>query len=527
MTTTDLPQDGDFSPASDRAEKAPAQHFANTHRVGLPRGTWRVLGVIALVLCVCGVGVSWALSSPLGGSPDDDYHLGSIWCPPPLSASGCSTGYTERGTYGPYVPETVSSRRVACYAFRGEDSAACSLNNSDDVTMVTDRWDDGNYPWGYYQFHHHFIGHNAARAGVTMRIINVMIAVVVLGAIGAFMPTVLRRSYALSLLAGWTPMGIYFIASNNPSSWAFTGVFAFAAGLWCATHSSGWRRWALIGLAGLGAVLSCTSRGDSAFFLFVVSVALVFAVRWSRTRWPEAALAFVSSVVGIVIMRSTNVATSQLTSIDGPRPSLTQLIGLNVSSLPQYFAGFYGFRWGPGWMDVNYDGSVTTLALFTAAFVFIIGMRAWSWRKGMTLLMLVGAMAGVPIVIGIIQGIDNVAAYQPRYMMPLWVVLIFFMLTMERREDSVTRSQLVTIGIFASVAAFWAHFLLLLRYTHGSANMVFNLSESASWWWKGAPVGANMVWFIGTVCFVSATVLALVLTRDGVGNKLAVVEADD
>ena len=145
----------------------------------------------------------------------------------------------------------------------------------------------------------------------------------------------------------------------------------------------------------------------------------------------------------------------------------------------------------------------------------------------MTLLMLVGAMAGVPIVIGIIQGIDNVAAYQPRYMMPLWVVLIFFMLTMERREDSVTRSQLVTIGIFASVAAFWAHFLLLLRYTHGSANMVFNLSASASWWWKGAPVGANMVWFIGTVCFVSATVLALVLTRDGVGNKLAVAQADD
>lgn len=57
--------------------------------------------------------------------------------------------------------------------------------------------------------------------------------------------------------------------------------------------------------------------------------------------------------------------------------------------------------------------------------------------------------------------------------------------------------------------------------------MVFNLSESASWWWKGAPVGANMVWFIGTVCFVSATVLALVLTRDGVGNKLAVAEVDD
>ena len=36
------------------------------------------------------------------------------------------------------------------------------------------RWDDGNYPWGYYQFHHHFIAHDADRAGVTMRLINIL-----------------------------------------------------------------------------------------------------------------------------------------------------------------------------------------------------------------------------------------------------------------------------------------------------------------------------------------------------------------
>ena len=135
--------------------------------------------------------------------------------------------------------------------------------------MVTDRWDDGNYPWGYYQFHHHFIAHDAGRAGVTMRLINVGIAIVLIGAIGALMPSAMRRGYVLAILAAWTPMGIYFIASTNPSSWAFTGVFAFAAGLWSATQSYGWRRWSLLGAAALGAVLSCTSRGDSAFFLFV------------------------------------------------------------------------------------------------------------------------------------------------------------------------------------------------------------------------------------------------------------------
>ena len=125
---TDLPQEADAPreaarptdearPATEehltkeeRTRQAPAQHSApSARRFGLPVRAWRIIGVIGLVLSVCGVGAAWAVSSPLGASPDDDYHLGSIWCPPPLSESGCSTGYTDRGTFGPVVPESVSS----------------------------------------------------------------------------------------------------------------------------------------------------------------------------------------------------------------------------------------------------------------------------------------------------------------------------------------------------------------------------------------------------------------------------------
>ena len=500
--------------------QAPAQHSApSARRFGLPMRAWRIIGVIGLVLSVCGVGAAWAVSSPLGASPDDDYHLGSIWCPPPLSESGCSTGYTDRGTFGPVVPESVSSTKVACYAFHGDESAVCALNNSDDRTMVTDRWDDGNYPWGYYQFHHHFIAHDADRAGVTMRVINVGIAIVLIGAIGALMPSAMRRGYVLAIPAAWTPMGIYFIASNNPSSWAFTGVFAFAAGLWAATQSLGWRRWCLIGAAALGAVLACTSRGDSAFFLFVVTAALAFAVRWRRDRWPEALLAVVSSIIGIIVMRSTNVASTHLATAEGEPRSLISLIGDNMSYLPQYLAGFYGYRWGPGWLDVDYNGSVSTVGLVIAGAVFVAGARTWSWRKAMTLLMLVGAMAGVPTLLGILQGFNNVATYQPRYMMPLWIVFLFFMLTMERRERTLSRPQAAAVGVLLVGTHFWALFVLLLRYTHGSSVLMFNMSKTAVWWWPGAPVGPNMVWALGTVCFAAAITFGLLLTREEVDEK--------
>ena len=109
----------------------------------------------------------------------------------------------------------------------------------------------------------------------------------------------------------------------------------------------------------------------------------------------------------------------------------------------------------------------------------------------MTLLTLVGAMAGVPTLIGILQEFNNVATYQARYMMPLWIVFLFFLLTMDRRERMVSRPQAVVLGVLAAGTQFWALFLLLLRYTHGSSVILFNLSRTAGWWWPGAPRSAR------------------------------------
>ena len=218
-------------------------------------------------------------------------------------------------------------------------------------------------------------------------------------------------------------------------------------------------------------------------------------------------------------MRSTNVASTHLATAEGEPRSLSSLIGDNMSYLPQYLAGFYGYRWGPGWLDVDYNGSVSTVGLVIAGAVFVAGARTWSWRKAMTLLMLVGAMAGVPTLLGILQGFNNVATYQPRYMMPLWIVFLFFMLTMERRERTLSRPQAAAVGVLLVGTHFWALFVLLLRYTHGSSVLMFNMSKTAVWWWPGAPVGPNMVWALGTVCFAAAITFGLLLTREEVDEK--------
>ena len=78
---TDRTEDKD----ADQPGKAPAPHSASFRdRFGLSTRAWRVIGVIGLVLSVCGVGLAWAVSSPRawnlrpGRSRDHLRHQGRV-----------------------------------------------------------------------------------------------------------------------------------------------------------------------------------------------------------------------------------------------------------------------------------------------------------------------------------------------------------------------------------------------------------------------------------------------------------------
>ena len=64
--------------------------------------------------------VAWAFASPIGSSPDDDYHLTSSWCAGPAAGELCEPGEVadER-----VVPEALTD--IACYAYDPQESAAC------------------------------------------------------------------------------------------------------------------------------------------------------------------------------------------------------------------------------------------------------------------------------------------------------------------------------------------------------------------------------------------------------------------
>ena len=318
-----------------------------------------LVAVLTLVVAVIAASLAWVVASPVGSSPDEDFHVGAMWCPPPVDKTGCQIS-TKDGEKAVMVPQSLAKEYVTCYAFDHDNSALCALNASDEELAPTLRWDDGNYPWGYYQFAHLFVQRSTSHAVLALRTVNTLLAVGLIGAIIALADSGLKRGISVAVTVAWLPMGFYFVAGMNPSSWAMTGTFAFATGLLAATRSVGARRVGLIACAAAGAVLACTSRGDSAFFLFVITVALAFAVPISKRIVPEAALACVSSIVGIWVMARTNVAASHLGSGNEMAGySLSHILWLNVLSLPTYLRGFVGHGLGPGWNDVSYRGTVS------------------------------------------------------------------------------------------------------------------------------------------------------------------------
>ena len=528
------------------------------------RRAWVLPAIIALLVAM--TGISWAVSSPVGGSPDDDYHLGAIWCPPPVDSTGCRIT-TIDGKKAVGVPQSLEKKNVTCYAFDHNNSAACTLAFSDEAPGATLRWDDGNYPWGYYQFQHLLVGSDTARSVLAMRLVNTMIALALMGAILLLADSALRLSLGVALVTGWVPMGLYFVTSLNPSSWALTGTLAFTAGLLGACRSSGWRRWGLDACAAAGAVLACTSRGDSAFYMLVCTVALAFAVPWSRALVREAALAVVASGAGTWIMAHTKVAGLNLAGeVENNGLSTLSIAWMNIKALPDYLKGFTGHGIGPGWNDVSYGGTVERLAGLVVMVVLIVGAWRMSWRRFLSTGAVMGAICGVPVVIGIRGHFSNVEFYQPRYMLPLFAVAVLLWITPARAEGG--RSRLAPSGgahgadeagtahasspsparaaggraslrirfgdrpddwfrrvvrfgtpVAAALVAFmhsYALYLVLERYTMGRTPhaMPFdlemqNLNAVHEWWWPWAPIGPMTVWAVGALAFAGALACAV------------------
>ncbi len=446
---------------------------------------WRVVLPLALLI----VFGSWAVTSPVGSSPDDDYHLASIWC-----AGGERSGVCEVVNDRPQallVPQSVGFAQE-CFAFDASATAACTQTLTS-ALVPTERVNSlkGWYPSSFYRVMNVFVGDDLQRSVLVMRMFNAAVFVALLALALTVLAPSIRSAVSVTTAVVLVPLGLFIIPSTNPSSWTVTGViFVWAFGLALAQRTS-WRSrrtWLLAVATFLAAFLAIGSRVDaSAFVALAVIVVLVL------TGWAKARASWISSIVLLVL---ATIALVQFATFGTPGSGVSGGMGTtepgpglfltNVVYLPVYLIGIVGGM-ALGWNDTVLPPLVGVFGLLAVGVLMARGLQDVSRTKGIALLVSLGAVAAVPLVFLQREGLGVGEVVQARYLLPLALVLV---LTLSLRVPFRQATDgglplpgmlawVIGVGVTAAASiSLWAN---AHRYAAGNERGLFDIDLVLEW----------------------------------------------
>ncbi|TFD44233.1 DUF2142 domain-containing protein [Cryobacterium sp. TMT2-10] len=460
--------------------------------------------------------VSWGVSSPVGSSPDDDFHMASIWCGQGLREGLCEAGNTQAERR---VPDTLTEY-PACFAHYPERNASCPQKPSTTMTSTNrGNFSDGAYPPFYYAVMSVFAGESIATSILLMRAFNAFLFVSVVSSVYFLIPRSDRGPLVWGTLVSIVPLGMFLVPSVNPSSWAVIS----AATLWISLlgyyRARGVRRRvALGGIATAMTLAGAGARSDAAVY-GVLAMLVVAVLGFEKTRGfvlkSLLPLALAGLSVGLFFSAGQAAVLDPTALARTTQDGIWALTVTNLRLLPELWAGNLG-TWGLGWLDTALPGSVwvTMLAMYSALAFW--GLQRLPWRKGIALAMVFGSLIVVPMYILVHDQIIVGSYVQPRYVFPLMILLAGVSLVgLGRGDVRLSRQQLMVLATLVSLANAIALHINIRRYVTGLDVDKLDLNHNAEWWWVYpfssislfSPVG---IWAVGTVSFATAAI-AMVL----------------
>lgn len=481
-----------------------------------------LVALLAVLLLMLSFG-AWALASPVGASPDEDFHLASIWC-----GSGEREGLCAPGSKADtrMIPDNIE--RAICYAHEPDVSAACQGKNFLDGSFGLTESDrvngDGLYPSGYYFWTSLLAGDNMVISTLAIRFLQALLFSALAVGLWALLPRANRLAYVGAIIATFVPFGMFLIPSINPSGWAISSAVLLLPSLIGYLSTTGWRSWALGGYAVLAALLGLGARGDAAAYTVVAALAaLVLAFEKSRAYYVRAILPLLLLVFAAVAFLSANQTGSALSggmALNGadeiPKRAL---IAINFFDLPELFLGVVGQNFdgspysGLGWLDTPMPAVVWFSTTAVLAGVLFTALARADWRKGIALAGVGIATIAIPMLLLVQNGVTVGWQVQPRYIMPLLIMFVTVALMPSRSRGHVPgdpmqhpRFSLVQGRIAAgmlTIANSVALFINMRRYVSPGEVLL-----GGDWWWRVGP-SPVVVWAAGSLAFGLLAVLLL------------------
>lgn len=484
-------------------------------RVGSRSRTAIVASVGALLLLL--VGAAWAAASPLGSTPDEDFHLGSIWCSALAPGGSCErTGVPE----DPHVEQVIVPAELlhesmaGCFAFHPDVSASCQA-----ITPIGDppltRANDGLYPGGYYQVMGVLVTSHVTVSVLAMRMLSWVVCLGLLAAAGLVSLGSTRRALIVAVLATAVPMSVYLFASVNPSGVAIAAVAAFwAAAFTFMIPEVAGRRLVVAGvIAATAAVIAVGTRADAGMFLALAAGAVWLLHRGDRDlRNRRVILLGVVALVGLIgVALSGGGSEAASGLVDHPDRDLAAVLFHDITHLPELLAGGLGLS-NLGWADTAMPSVVFVTMLMVVASVVTVGLRAADSMKSRVVGLLSLALVAIALYV-LVAGRNLVGEnVQPRYFVPLLMVIVGSALVCLRSDAPVCfgRTQRIVLAAAISVAHAAALHATIRRYVTGDDVLGFDLDSLREWWWPHGP-SPMVVWFVGSAAFAAVCSWLLVV----------------
>jgi hypothetical protein len=450
-----------------------------------------------------------ALSSPVGSSPDEDYHLASIWCGQGVGNGDCEAGSvpSERR-----VPESLT-HAAPCYAFHGDISARCQsewfFTESTNLVETARGNFSGEYPPVFYYTMHFFVGDDISKSVIAMRLANAALFVGLLSVVYRLLPRHRRTMLLLGSAVALVPLGVFIIPSVNPSSWAMTAcavAFPATVGYF---QTEGRRRAGLAAVMALATLIAGGARADAAVYvaLAVVLAALV-AAPWRSGLWKMLIFPALVCVACLLSYLSSGQGDAVLPGTTGPDVTDAYRIGYNLLNVPELWVGALG-SWSLGWLDTPMPSVVwvANLAVFSA--VAWSGMRNVSARKAVALALALVAAWLIPTYVLVKSSTIVGFQVQPRYLLPLLILLAQVALFRARPAgERTTRGHLLAAATVLTATNAISLHANMRRYVTGTDVFDFNLDHEGEWWWS-FPLSPMVLWSLGSICAATALVLCV------------------
>lgn len=457
--------------------------------------------------------MAWALASPVGASPDDDFHLVSIWCASPNSQDFCLPGTDAQSRV---VPQTLVD--APCFAYKPEVSAHCQekLDFTAQPTTLTGRGNFyGAYPPVFYAAMGVFASNNIEASVIAMRTFTVLLFTALITALYLLLPVRRRPALVWSWVLTTVPLGLFILTSNNPSSWTTMGVgFGWIALLGFfdtePTRANVSRKILLGGIFVLCALMAAGSRGDGALYS-IVGIAAVSILAFSRSRrfLLEMMLPVAVTIMCVGMYRFSRPVASVTDGITSGSTNFLNALINNLTEVPSLWMGVLGRNWGLGWLDTSMPGTIWIAGLACFIGVGFIGTRGMSIRR---LVVLAGGallLMFLPAVLLAAAGDSVGENMQPRYILPLVVMFAgVVMLSSWNGARLLSKAQSILVAATLSITQLVSLHIHMQRYTAGISQQSVNLNDHIEWWWN-LPISPMSVWVLGSLAYSALLFVAL------------------